>query len=290
MASSWQALCEGRSGVGPITHFDASDYDTRIAAELKDFDVTPYMDRKEARRNDPFVRYAMAASKQALADSGLEITEELADDFGVIIGSGIGGLNACHDQFKVLFDRGPDRVSPFYITQFITDIAAGVVSMAVNARGPNFATVSACATGASAIGEASEMIKRGDATVILAGGSECAITPIGIAAFSAIRALSRHNDDPPGASRPFDAERDGFVLTFLQPVDPISAANAQSYKLTTYTYIYQADYGSPEVDQSTPAIKSASLLNGQESLAVATATMSNVGRTMMIWQRDPTAM
>ena len=211
-ASAWQALCEGRSGVGPITHFDASDYDTRIAAELKDFDVSPYMDRKEARRNDPFVHYAMAASKQALADSGIEVTEELADDFGVIIGSGIGGLNSCEDQFKILFDRGPDRVSPFYITQFITDIAAGVVSMAVNARGPNFATVSACATGASAIGEASEMIKRGDATVILAGGAECAITPIGIAAFAAIRALSRHNDDPAGASRPFDAERDGFVM------------------------------------------------------------------------------
>jgi 3-oxoacyl-[acyl-carrier-protein] synthase II len=211
-ASAWRALCEGRSGVGPITHFDASGYETRIAAELKDFDISPYMDRKEARRNDPFVHYAMAASKQALADSGLEITEELADDFGVIIGSGIGGLTACHDQFKILFDRGPDRVSPFYITQFISDIAAGVVSMALNARGPNFAVVSACATGANAIGEASEMIKRGDATVILAGGAECAITPIGIAAFESMRALSRHNDDPATASRPFDAERDGFVM------------------------------------------------------------------------------
>jgi 3-oxoacyl-[acyl-carrier-protein] synthase II len=211
-ASAWQAICEGRSGVGPITHFDASDYETRIAAELKDFDVLLYMDRKEARRNDPFVHYAMAASKQALADSGLTITEELADEVGVIIGSGIGGLTACHEQFKILFDRGPDRVSPFYITQFISDIAAGVVSMALNARGPNFAVVSACATGANAIGEASEMIKRGDATVILAGGAECAITPIGIAAFAAIRALSRHNDDPASASRPFDAERDGFVM------------------------------------------------------------------------------
>jgi 3-oxoacyl-[acyl-carrier-protein] synthase II len=211
-ASAWQALCEGRSGVGPITHFDATGYQTRIAAELKDFDISLYMDRKEARRNDPFVHYAMAAAKQALADSGVEVTEELADDFGVIIGSGIGGLNSCQEQFKNLFDRGPDRVSPFYITQFISDIAAGVVSMAVNARGPNFAAVSACATGANAIGEASEMIKRGDATIILAGGSECAITPIGIAAFEAMRALSRHNDDPASASRPFDAERDGFVM------------------------------------------------------------------------------
>jgi len=211
-ASAWQAICEGRSGVGPITHFDATEYETRIAAELKAFDVLLYMDRKEARRNDPFVHYAMAASKQALADSGLTISEELADEVGVIIGSGIGGLTACHEQFKILFDRGPDRVSPFYITQFISDIAAGVVSMALNARGPNFAVVSACATGANAIGEASEMIKRGDATVILAGGAECAITPIGIAAFAAIRALSRHNDDPASASRPFDAERDGFVM------------------------------------------------------------------------------
>jgi 3-oxoacyl-[acyl-carrier-protein] synthase II len=212
VASAWQALCEGRSGVGPITYFDASAYETRIAAQLKDFDVSPYMDRKEARRNDPFVHYAMAASKQALADSGLEITEELADEVGVIIGSGIGGLNSCHEQFKNLFDRGPDRVSPFYITQFITDIAAGVVSMALNARGPNFAAVSACATGANAIGEASEMIRRGDALAIFAGGTECAITPIGIAAFEAMRALSRHNDDPATASRPFDATRDGFVM------------------------------------------------------------------------------
>jgi 3-oxoacyl-[acyl-carrier-protein] synthase II len=210
--STWEALLAGKSGVAPISYFDTTDYATKIAAEVKDFDVTQYMDRKEARRNDRFVHYAMGASKQALADSGLELTEELRDDFGVIIGSGVGGMNSCQDQFRTLFEKGPDRVSPFYITQFISDIAAGVVSMAVQARGPNFATVSACATGAHAIGEASEMIRRGDATIMLAGGAEAGITPLGVAAFSQMKALSRRNDDPAAASRPFDAERDGFIM------------------------------------------------------------------------------
>jgi 3-oxoacyl-[acyl-carrier-protein] synthase II len=211
-ATTWQALCAGTSGVGPITYFDASDQEARIAAEVKGFDATQYMDRKEARRNDQFVRFALAASKQALADADFAITEENADDVGVIIGSGIGGLHACQEQFKVLFDRGPERVSPFFITQFISDMAAGVVSMALNARGPNFATVSACATGANAVGEAAEMIRRGDADAMLAGGSESGITAIGIASFATMRALSRRNDDPEHASRPFDAERDGFVM------------------------------------------------------------------------------
>ncbi|SRR5579875_4163709 len=211
-ASAWQALCEGRSGAGPVASFDASGYTTRIAAEIKDFDPSLYMDRKEIRRNDRFVHYAMAASKQALADSGFEITDENGDDVGVIIGSGIGGLQTCHEQFRVLFEKGPDRISPFFITMFITDIASGVISLTLGARGPNFATVSACATGANAIGEAGEMIKRGDAIAMLAGGAEAGVTPMGLGAFGALRALSRRNDDPEGASRPFDAERDGFVL------------------------------------------------------------------------------
>jgi 3-oxoacyl-[acyl-carrier-protein] synthase II len=211
-ASTWQALMEGRSGVGPITYFDASNLDARIAAEVKQFDPLPYMDRKEVRRNDQFVQFAVAASKQALADAGFEITDENADDVGVIIGSGIGGLHACQREFKTLFDKGPDRVSPFFITQFISDMAPGVVSMAVGARGPNFATVSACATGANAVGEASEMIRRGDAVAMLAGGTESGVTAIGMASFASMHALSRRNDDPEHASRPFDATRDGFVL------------------------------------------------------------------------------
>jgi 3-oxoacyl-[acyl-carrier-protein] synthase II len=210
--TTWKAMQEGRSGVGPITYFDASDQDSRIAAEVRDFDPTQYIDRKEVRRNDRFVHYAVAASKQALADAEFTVTDEVADDVGVIIGSGIGGLSTCHDQFKVLFDRGPDRVSPFFITMFIVDIAAGFVSMQIGARGPNFATVSACATSANAVGEASEMIRRGDAIAMLAGGSECGVTPMGMASFASMHALSRRNDDPEHASRPFDATRDGFVM------------------------------------------------------------------------------
>lgn len=210
--STWKALCDGVSGGGPIVSFDASNQDTRIACEVKGFDPSLYMDRKEIRRNDRFVHYAMAASKQALADAEFTIDDKNAEDVGVIIGSGIGGLSACHDQFKVLFDRGPDRVSPFFITMFITDIAAGYISMQTGAKGPNFATVSACATSANAIGEAAEIIRRGDAVAMIAGGSECGITPMGIASFASMHALSRNNDDPEHASRPFDATRDGFVM------------------------------------------------------------------------------
>ncbi len=212
VASTWTGLCEGRSGVDRIASFDASDLEVQIAAEVRDFDPTPYMERKEVRRNDRFVHYAMAATRQALADAEFTVSDDNADDVGVIIGSGIGGLHACQEQFRSLFERGPDRISPFFITMFITDIAAGYVSMAIGARGPNFATVSACATGANAIGEAAEMIRRGDATAMLAGGSEAAVTPMGIAAFATMHALSRRNDDPQHASRPFAAEREGFVM------------------------------------------------------------------------------
>jgi len=211
-SATWKALCEGQSGVGTITSFDHANQEVHIAAEVKDFDPTLYMDRKEVRRNDRFVQYAMGATKLAMADAEFSITEDIADDVGVIIGSGIGGLRTCHDQFQTLFERGPSRISPFFITMFITDIAAGFISIAIGARGPNFATVSACATGANAIGEAAEMIRRGDAIAMIAGGTECAITPIGIAAFASMKALSRRNDDPATASRPFDAERDGFVM------------------------------------------------------------------------------
>jgi 3-oxoacyl-[acyl-carrier-protein] synthase II len=211
-ATVWRALCEGKSGSETVTSFDTSAFDTKFAATVKDFDAAQYMDRKEVRRNDRFVHFAMGAARQALDDSGFAITEENAEDVGVIIGSGVGGLNTCHDQFKVLFERGPDRVSPFFITMFITDIAAGFVSLTVGARGPNFATVSACATGANAIGEAAEMIRRGDAVAMLAGGAEAGITPMGLASFGNMKALSRRNDDPAHASRPFDKERDGFVM------------------------------------------------------------------------------
>ena len=210
--TAWRAMCEGKSGADTITSFDTTPFSTKFGAEVKGFDAAQYMDRKEVRRNDRFVHFAMGAARQALADSGFEITEENAEDVGVIIGSGVGGLNTCHDQFKVLFERGPDRISPFFITMFITDIAAGFVSLTIGARGPNFATVSACATGANAIGEAAEMIRRGDAVAMLAGGAEAGLTQMALASFGNMKALSRRNDDPAHASRPFDKERDGFVM------------------------------------------------------------------------------
>ncbi len=211
--STWQALCAGRSGVGLITSFDTSDYPVKFAAEVKGFDPLPYFEnKKEVRHNDPFVHYALAAAKQALADAAFTVTEANADEVGVLIGSGTGGARTLHDQFRVLFERGPDRVSPFFVTMYIANMAAGYVSLALGARGPSFAPVSACATGANAIGEAAEMIRRGAAVAMLAGGAECGIAPIAMAAFASMRALSRRNEDPTRASRPFDAERDGFVM------------------------------------------------------------------------------
>jgi 3-oxoacyl-[acyl-carrier-protein] synthase II len=210
-ATSWAALTQGISGVGPITHFDASGHETRIAAEVKGFDPLLYMDRKEVRRNDRFTQFALAATKQALDDAKLDIAP-VAEEVGIIIGSGIGGLVTMHEQFKLLFERGPDRISPFFSTMTPIDLAAGSISIALGLGGPNFAVVSACATGAHAIGEAYETIRRGDARVMVAGGSEAAIQPVSIASFGNMRALSRRNDDPAHASRPFDAERDGFVM------------------------------------------------------------------------------
>ncbi|MBO0784076.1 MAG: beta-ketoacyl-[acyl-carrier-protein] synthase II, partial [Ktedonobacteraceae bacterium] len=212
LASSWEALCQGKSGVSEITAYDTSKHRVKFGAQVKDFDPTPYMDRKEIRRNDPYEHLAIATAKQALAQAKLEITDDIADDVGVYIGSGIGGLTTLHDQFRVLHEKGPDRISPLFINMMIIDGAAGVVSIMTGARGPNWAAVSACATSGNTVGEAWETIRRGDAKVMIAGGAERAITPIGMAAFDNMHALSRRNDDPQGASRPFDATRDGFVM------------------------------------------------------------------------------
>ncbi|HEY7985084.1 MAG TPA: beta-ketoacyl-ACP synthase II [Ktedonobacterales bacterium] len=210
--TTWKALCEGRSGVATITGFDVSDQHAKIAAQVRDFDPARYMERRDIRRNDPFVHFAMAAVRQALDDAKFEITDANREEVGVIIGSGVGGLQVSEEQFRLLFERGPDRISPFFITRFITDMAAGYVSITLKAQGPNFATVSACATGAHAIGESYEIIRRGDADAILAGGTESGIVSLSLAAFGNMHALSRRNDAPEKASRPFDGERDGFVM------------------------------------------------------------------------------
>jgi len=212
LASSWEALCQGKSGVSEITSFDTSQYRVHFGAQVKDFDPTLYMERKEVRRNDPYEQLAIASSKQALAHADLQITAENGDDIGVYIGSGIGGLVTLHDQFEVLHFKGPDRISPFFINMMIVDGAPGIVSILTGAKGPNFAIVSACATSANTIGEAWETIRRGDARAIIAGGAEKGITPIAMASFDNMHAISRRNDDPQGASRPFDATRNGFVM------------------------------------------------------------------------------
>ena len=213
--SSWNALLAGRSGVGPITQFEATDaFDVRFAAEVKDFDPGEYMERKEARRTDRFTQLALAASEQAMRHSGLKDALERVDRtrIGVLIGSGIGGMATFEDQTKVYLERGPSRVSPFFIPMFIADIAAGHVSMRFGLHGPNYATVSACASSAHAIGNAYRSILTGEADAMVAGGSEATVTPLTIAGFSAMKALSTRNDSPETASRPFDATRDGFVL------------------------------------------------------------------------------
>jgi 3-oxoacyl-[acyl-carrier-protein] synthase II len=212
LASTWDALCQGKSGMSEITGYDTSKFRVHFAGEIKNFDPAQYMDRKETRRNDPYEQLAIATTKQALTQADLQITPENADDIGVYIGSGIGGLVTLHDQFKVLHEKGPDRISPFFISMMIIDGAPGVVAIMTGARGPNWAAVSACATSGNTVGEAYETIRRGDAKAMIAGGAEKAVTPIAMAAFDNMHALSRRNDDPTGASRPFDATRDGFVM------------------------------------------------------------------------------
>lgn len=209
----WRGIVEARSGIAPITLCDPEGLDTRFAGEVKGFDPAQYMDRKEARRTDRFIQLAIAATQEALRTSELEITPTNSEDVGVFIGSGIGGIETLAEQFEVMHTRGPGRISPFLVPAMITNMAAGQVSIITGARGPNLCTTSACASGAHALGEAAETIKRGWARAIIAGGAEASITRIGVAAFNSARAISMRNDDPAGASRPFDATRDGFVLS-----------------------------------------------------------------------------
>jgi 3-oxoacyl-[acyl-carrier-protein] synthase II len=207
---SWEACREGRSGVGRITLFDASDLPVTIAAEVKGFDPVAHLGRKEARRTSRVIQFAIVAAREAVADAGLDVAAE-AEDIGVVIGSGVGGLDVVEEASLVAHQQGWRRVSPFTVPNLIPDMPAGMVAIDLGAKGPNFCVVSACATGAHAIGEAAEMIRRGDAVAVLAGGTEAGITRVGIAAFAVTQALSRRNDEPERASRPFDRDRDGFV-------------------------------------------------------------------------------
>jgi len=208
---SWKALVEGRSGVAPVTHFDASTFPTRIAGEVKGFEPERFMDRKDARRNDRFIQFALAAADMAVKDSGLDFDREDPTRIGAIVGSGMGGLAEIEDTHKTLLERGVRKVSPFFIPAIIINLAPGQIALRWGLKGPNFSPVSACATGNHSIGDAMMYIERGMADVMFAGGTEATITPLGLAGFCAARAMSERNDAPEKASRPFDKGRDGFV-------------------------------------------------------------------------------
>jgi len=209
----WNSLISGVSGIGRITHFDPTDFDVQIAAEVKGFDVTNWIDRKESRRMDRFVHFGVAAALDAIEDAGLKITPANAERVGVLVGSGIGGLKTLEEQVKVLVEQGPSKISPFLIPMMIADMAAGHISIITGAKGPNSTVVTACATGAHALGDSLEIIRRGAADVMICGGTEAAVTQVGVAGFGNMKAMtSKYNDNPTKASRPFEAGRDGFVI------------------------------------------------------------------------------
>jgi 3-oxoacyl-[acyl-carrier-protein] synthase II len=233
--SFWQALVAGTSGIGRITRFDAADYDAKIAGEVKGFDPTAFIDKKEARRMDRFTQFAIAATRMALTDSGLNLETTDRSRIGAFVGSGIGGMDTLHEQYKNLFEKGPNRISPFFIPMMIANMAAGQVSIAFGLQGPSSCVVTACATGTNCIGDAMRVIQRGDADVMVAGGTEAAISPAGMAGFCAMKALSTRNDEPEKASRPFEKERDGFVMgegsgiVVLESLDHALARGARIY-------------------------------------------------------------
>jgi 3-oxoacyl-[acyl-carrier-protein] synthase II len=212
LAEYWEGLISGRNGIGPITLFDASRHDCRIAGEVKGFDPHVYMDRKEAKRMDRFAQFAVSASKQAIADAGLVINDLNAEQIGVMIGTGIGGLKVLEDQQEILLTKGPDRCSPFMIPMMIANMAAGLTAIHLGAKGPNSCSVTACAAGSNAIGDAFRIVQQGYAQAMICGGTEAAVTPLSFAGFAACKALSLRNDDPLHASRPFEKDRDGFVM------------------------------------------------------------------------------
>ena len=235
LKSFWDGLVNGRSGIDFISRFDATEHRAKIAGEVKDFDLSTALDSKEVRTNDPFTHYGLYAAIQAFADAGLTIDERNAERVGVIWGSGIGGIATHEQQHSVLMEKGPKRISPFLVPMMIIDMAAGMISMKLGAKGPNFATVSACASASHAIGEAARKIQYGDADVMITGGSEAAVTATSVGGFASSRALSMRNDEPTRASRPFDKDRDGFVMgegagaIVLEELDGALARDATIY-------------------------------------------------------------
>jgi 3-oxoacyl-[acyl-carrier-protein] synthase II len=232
---SWQALLRGESGIGPITRFDAARFATRFAGEIGDFDPLLFIEKKEVRKMDLFTQFAIAAAQFAVEDSGLAPGALASERAGVCVGSGIGGIRSLEDTHRILLERGPDRVSPFFLVQTIINEAPGQISIKFGTLGPNTATVTACSTGTHAIGDSFRMIARGDVDIMIAGGAEAPVTPLSVAGFNALKALSENNADPAGASRPFDAKRDGFVMSegagviILEDLESARARGADIY-------------------------------------------------------------
>jgi 3-oxoacyl-[acyl-carrier-protein] synthase II len=284
--ANWDALTAGKSGIGPITRFDASQYSARIAGEVKGFDPLQFVDKKDVKKMDVFIQYALAAAQFAVDDARLEVTGERADRVGVYIASGIGGFQTIEREHEELLKGGPRRISPFFIPASIINLAAGQVSIRFNARGPNLATCTACTASAHAIGEAFEIIRRGDADVMIAGGSEAAITPMGVGGFAAMRALSTRNDQPLKASRPFDKDRDGFVMgegagiVILEDLDSARGRDATIYaELVGYGLTSDAYHLTGQPEEAHGAIRSMSMALKKAGIPLASVDYINAHGT-----------
>jgi 3-oxoacyl-[acyl-carrier-protein] synthase II len=274
----WASLIAGKIGVERVSLFDPSAFACQIGAEVRDWDVTQLMDPKEARRNDRYTHFGFVAAKQAVADSGIDMATEDGDRVGVIIGSGIGGMHTYETQLKILFERGPRKVSPFTIPSLIGNMCSGLVAIEYGARGPNFGIVSACATGTHALGEAAHAIRRGDADVMFAGGSEAAITPFAYASFCSMKAMSTRNDDPQGASRPFDKNRDGFIMgegAGVLVLESYAHAKARGARVYCELAGYAATCDAYHITQPDPEGKGLSLAM-KRALASAAAPIESV--------------
>jgi 3-oxoacyl-[acyl-carrier-protein] synthase II len=289
--SFWQSIISGVSGIGPITRFDASKHDTRIAGEVKGFDPLQWVEKKEARKMDLFIHYAVAASQMAYDDSGLKVTDDNRERVGVFVGTGMGGIPALEESHKLLLERGPGRVSAFFIPSIITNLASGQISMRFGMKGPNLCVSTACASGNHAIGDSFRIIQRGEADVMLAGGTEAVITPLTIGGFCSMKALSTRNDEPTRASRPFDKDRDGFVmgegsgLMVLEELEHAKRRNAKIYaeivgygmSADAYHITQPAPEGEGAVRSMRLALKDAKLTPSQVGYINAHGTSTPVG-------------
>lgn len=290
----WQSIIHGVSGIGPITRFDASRHDTRIAGEVKGFDSLQWLEKKEARKMDLFIHYAIAAAQMAYDDSGLKVTDDNCERIGVFVGTGMGGIPALEESHKLLLEKGPGRISAFFIPSIITNLASGQISMRFGMKGPNSCVCTACATGNHAIGDSFRIIQRGEADVMLAGGSEAVITPLTIGGFCSMKALSTRNDEPTRASRPFDKGRDGFVmgegsgLMVLEELEHAKRRNAKIYAeivgygmcADAYHITQPAPEGEGAVRSMRLALKDAKLTPSQVDYINAHGTSTPVGDVM----------